>query len=812
MVEQDCSNVCWLYFDSSQAKWNAYNDNDQETIFAAYKRGDNVVKLSSSRRKYTVYLSKMIQINDESQNRRPIMMKWMPRNKVEEGENHKILDKFKDFNTLNDEKAKKLISCCVSLMNISSIDSDTLHSCMRILLRLTRDHEMARWFANCNGLESLFKLKENQGFNGFYSLVSLLIRHILESPDILQNTVEKTIRQLGSAGSCHHLSGISQNSLGRFEFNYVVRCLGPVACRNPAIFVEALKSCLKIQLRPQWLDDKLAEQDENDTLEGKQGTLLVTSQKDLNSSKKDEKLLPLIESIIAKLIEKLFAQKRDEKMDTDNDGKKKDGAKSGQNEPLLTQNILLRILGEIVTSYPRCASSLTAYKWENGETTLHHVLDNLLMNSETGKPEILAQNFLSCFANCDSSTVQKKFVIELKSALNRVLEQPESLFKHQHLRALLDLITSSVEAGSSQKSRASFGGVKEYNQISYLMVKHGLALDLSKLTYSLDLSSPHLAPTINANLKALEILSKVASYSISSRNQFNQDASRPKEKEGATEQTAATEGEEGRNTSPETLDENPNQFEPVSQSQSEVDTFPEYEEPSEEPFISMPSDNLMNQMEQLEEDMMNQMEQLEGINREEEVEEEETEDIDDGVDHEGADMEDENPESDNSEDDHSDDDDDDDDEEDDDEDGVEMGWEMPTYDLPHSAHRHGGFHDFHGDRFQNDNEFLFTIDEFMYPPSGSSMRRPPMPPRNFPFPRMPSTHARLHRFNHTSSSPRTIQDSSSSILQPLPSLHPLLNRSADRQSDRQGQDRSVRDSYSRRGNAMSTRHGFIFMT
>ena len=86
MVEQDCSNVSWMYFDSSQAKWNAYNDNDQETIFAAYKRGDNVVKLSSSRRKYTVYLSKMIQINDESQNRRPIMMKWMPRNKVEEGE------------------------------------------------------------------------------------------------------------------------------------------------------------------------------------------------------------------------------------------------------------------------------------------------------------------------------------------------------------------------------------------------------------------------------------------------------------------------------------------------------------------------------------------------------------------------------------------------------------------------------------------------------------------------------------------------------------------------------------------------------
>ena len=72
-----------------------------------------------------------------------------------------------------------------------------------------------------------------------------------------------------------------------------------------------------------------------------------------------------------------------------------------------------------------------------------------------------------------------------------------------------------MEAGSVQKPRNSFSPVKEYNQISYLMVKNGLALDLSKLTYSLDLSSPHLAPTINANLKALEILAKVASCSFS---------------------------------------------------------------------------------------------------------------------------------------------------------------------------------------------------------------------------------------------------------------------------------------------------------
>ena len=50
--------------------------------------------------------------------------------------------------------------------------------------------------------------------------------------------------------------------------------------------------------------------------------------------------------------------------------------------------------------------------------------------------------------------------------------------------------------------------VKEYNLISYLMVKRGLALSLAKLPHWLDLSSPYLAATLNHCLRALDILSK----------------------------------------------------------------------------------------------------------------------------------------------------------------------------------------------------------------------------------------------------------------------------------------------------------------
>lgn len=125
--------------------------------------------------------------------------------------------------------------------------------------------------------------------------------------------------------------------------------------------------------------------------------------------------------------------------------------------------------------------------------------------------------------------MKNTFVIELKSAIQRVLHQPESLIKHQHLRALLDLISTSIEHAAAQRSR--FTSVsshnihinKEFNTISILMVKHGIAQDLARLTHSLDLSSPYLAATLNGALKSLETLSKVAGYSLSQPREKKKD-------------------------------------------------------------------------------------------------------------------------------------------------------------------------------------------------------------------------------------------------------------------------------------------------
>ena len=60
--------VIWKWFDDRQAKWQAYNENSQKDIDSAFKKGEQLVRLTQNqgRRKYTIYLTKMIQVNEES--------------------------------------------------------------------------------------------------------------------------------------------------------------------------------------------------------------------------------------------------------------------------------------------------------------------------------------------------------------------------------------------------------------------------------------------------------------------------------------------------------------------------------------------------------------------------------------------------------------------------------------------------------------------------------------------------------------------------------------------------------------------------
>jgi len=84
--------------------------------------------------------------------------------------------------------------CSVVLLDLP-VDADTLHAILRLVLRLTRDHKFAEMFASLGGPRLLLELNQSQRFQGFFSLVSLILRHILEDDRALHHGMEKVIMQ-----------------------------------------------------------------------------------------------------------------------------------------------------------------------------------------------------------------------------------------------------------------------------------------------------------------------------------------------------------------------------------------------------------------------------------------------------------------------------------------------------------------------------------------------------------------------------------------------------------------------------------------
>ena len=129
---------------------------------------------------------------------------------------------------------------------------------------------------------------------------------------------------------------------------------------------------------------------------------------------------------------------------------------------------------------------------------------------------------------------QSNLVTEIKAALQRATALVESAEKHSRIQALTAIISTVIEACPSAPpiipQNQMFKGQppSPVNNIVKLLLKKGLVTDLARITYSLDLSSPNMATTVNSALKPLETLSRIVNqpqtnvltkYSSKHRNQ-----------------------------------------------------------------------------------------------------------------------------------------------------------------------------------------------------------------------------------------------------------------------------------------------------
>lgn len=255
----------WKYYDIASGKWCNYMAVNNKTIDDAFWAGETSVKIQTGRRKYTIQFGSMLQANEETGNRRPVMITIKEQTKLSDssttnededsptptpmdqsetpkepsstGGSQPDHDLLKVMDGLKSTDKRTLLESCVALIGIP-VDHHALNAVMRLCLRLTQDFEQAVLFSQLGGMKMLLGLTQASNFDGFPSLATLLVRHVMEDPETLRHTMEKVIR------TCTVNASTPNNK----ELHYLFRALAPAACRAPEFFVDVAKDILRVDV------------------------------------------------------------------------------------------------------------------------------------------------------------------------------------------------------------------------------------------------------------------------------------------------------------------------------------------------------------------------------------------------------------------------------------------------------------------------------------------------------------------------------------------------------------------------------------
>ncbi|XP_043484818.1 E3 ubiquitin-protein ligase HUWE1 isoform X4 [Leptopilina heterotoma] len=261
------TNPVWKWFDLTTGKWMVYSTANNNTINEAYMAGESQVRISYSRRRYLITFSCMTQLNEETENRRPITMSFKKlgsneesadsnmdteespaENKEKEKEKEKDKEKEKNKNVqiqgLDPSITPSIVQACVKLLAIP-VDRDALHALMKVCLRLTRDYKNAEVFAREGGVRLLLDMTQASNFIGCINLSTLLIRHTLEEPKTLRLAMEKVVR-----------SRTQSNIPPAYkEILFMTRQISSAVCRDPEVYRQVCENILRVDVSVLKRDD-----------------------------------------------------------------------------------------------------------------------------------------------------------------------------------------------------------------------------------------------------------------------------------------------------------------------------------------------------------------------------------------------------------------------------------------------------------------------------------------------------------------------------------------------------------------------------
>ncbi|KAG4398664.1 hypothetical protein GLYMA_08G087600v4 [Glycine max] len=463
-----------------------------------------------------------------------------------------ILGKSTGFATIDESRKLLDIACDLIKQHVPAV---VMQAVLQLCARLTKTHALALQFLEKGSLVALFNLPRTCFFPGYDSVVSAIVRHLLEDPQTLQTAMELEIRQT--------LSGNRQS--GRVSPRSFLTSLAPVISRDPMVFMKAAAAVCQIETsggRTVVVLSKEKEKSKSSSVEvglsSNECVRIPESKPHDGPGKclKSHKKVPVnLTQVIDQLLEivlkyPLVKGQEDSEcdstsMDIDEPTMKVKGKskveEAGILEPeserstgLVKVTFVLKLLSDILLMYGHAVgvilrrdSEMCQFRGSNQPSghsgIIHHVLHRLLPLSVDksagpddwrGKLSEKASWFLVVLCGRSGEgrkRVTNELVKELMSFSNlESNSMKNSLLPDKRLFTFVDLVYSILSKNSSS---GSLPGTGYSPDIAKSMIDGGIIQWLTSILQVVDLDHPDAPKIVNLILKGLEGLTRAANAS-----------------------------------------------------------------------------------------------------------------------------------------------------------------------------------------------------------------------------------------------------------------------------------------------------------
>ena len=147
------------------------------------------------------------------------------------------------FDKAPDVKAEKIsmetritmISDLIRIVNIQSLDTNSLHVLLRLIARLTLKWPVALSFVENGGFQALFKYEKYAAFPTHQSIIMIIARHCLEEPQLLQGLMKEELKKF-----------LKHPRARSVDLAFLIKSCGHIIVRSTDDFVSAIGSVCKL--------------------------------------------------------------------------------------------------------------------------------------------------------------------------------------------------------------------------------------------------------------------------------------------------------------------------------------------------------------------------------------------------------------------------------------------------------------------------------------------------------------------------------------------------------------------------------------